>query len=270
MTARASKPQGEITRGTTHPNRLRRMDRWIAYRAASVLRAQPTATVVDLGFGRSPVTTLELSDRLAERVGRRVPVVGLEIDPERVSAAREWEREGVEFSLGGFEVPVPGPIAVIRAANVLRQYDEAQVRSAWSTMAARLTPGGILVEGTCDELGRLGAWVTIVVSDAAVRAEPESLTFGVDLRTLGSPSDVAERLPKALIHRNVPGERIHELLVAFDRAWTHAAPQGVFGPRQRWLAAVVTLQGLGWPVLGGPARWRLGELSVRWEAVAPR
>jgi hypothetical protein len=25
----------------------------------------------------------------------------------------------------------------------------------------------------------------------------------------------------------------------------------------------------GWPVLGGRARWRLGELTVAWESVAP-
>jgi hypothetical protein len=25
----------------------------------------------------------------------------------------------------------------------------------------------------------------------------------------------------------------------------------------------------GWPVQDGPSRWRLGELTVGWEAVAP-
>jgi hypothetical protein len=284
---RVARPQGEITRGTTGPNRLRRMDRWIVHRAASVLRRYPDASIVDLGFGRSPVTTVELSDRLAERMGRRCSVVGLEIDPERVAAARRIERGAVRFQLGGFEVPVSGRIAVIRAANVLRQYDEAQVAGAWGRMSDRLVPGGLLVEGTCDELGRLGAWVTIVAGEDAApgdrgpcgpsagprrtvaECEPETLTLGVDLRTLGSPSEVAQRLPKALIHRNVGGERIHDLLVALDRSWARAAPQGVFGPRQRWLAAVAEVRALGWPVADGPARWRLGELTVDWDAVAP-
>ena len=39
--------------------------------------------------------------------------------------------------------------------------------------------------------------------------------------------------------------------------------------RQRWLAAVAGLKAAGWPVLDGPARWRLGELTVAWDAVAP-
>lgn len=37
-------------------------------------------------------------------------------------------------------------------------------------------------------------------------------------------SDLAERLPKALIHRNVPGERVHALPVAADNERDVAAP----------------------------------------------
>jgi hypothetical protein len=81
---------------------------------------------------------------------------------------------------------------------------------------------------------------------------------------------VAERLPKALIHRNVPGERVHDLLVDLDRQWAVAAPLSVYGPVQRWLATVQGLRDAGWPVQGGRSRWRLGELSLPWAAVAPR
>ena len=40
----------------------------------------------------------------------------------------------VDFVLGGFEVPVPGggPAVLVRAFNVLRQYDETQVADAWA------------------------------------------------------------------------------------------------------------------------------------------
>jgi hypothetical protein len=89
------------------------------------------------------------------------------------------------------------------------------------------------------------------------------------LRGLERPGVVAERLPKVLIHRNVPGERVHELVRALDGAWSRVAPQGVFGPRQRWVACVQVLRAAGWPVLAGPGRWRLGELTVPWSAVAP-
>src|SRR5690606_23424398 len=109
--------------------------------------------------------------------------------------------------------------AIIRAFNVLRQYGEADVPDAWARMTTRLAPGGILVEGTCDELGRTSTWVCL---DAA--GSPQSLTLS--LRTGGddwAPSVAAERLPKALIHRNVPGERIHDLMTALDREWRRAA-----------------------------------------------
>jgi hypothetical protein len=80
---------------------------------------------------------------------------------------------------------------------------------------------------------------------------------------------VAERLPKALIHRNVPGERIHELMSALDACWAAAAPLRNFGARARWVETVRQLAERGWPVLGRRDRWRLGELTVPWASVAP-
>ncbi|MBP7818889.1 MAG: class I SAM-dependent methyltransferase, partial [Rhodoluna sp.] len=58
------KPVGTVTRGTTNPNRLRRVDRYIA--ALPVLRRTDHPVVVDLGFGASPITAVELLSRLAK------------------------------------------------------------------------------------------------------------------------------------------------------------------------------------------------------------
>ncbi len=264
--ARPSAPlrpvQGRITRGTTGVNRLRRIDRWIA--ALPVLRSTDDPLVVDLGYGASATTTLELRDRLAA-VRADVEVVGVEIDPERVRIASAAARDGVTFRLGGFETPTPGGRrpAVIRALNVLRQYDESEVAQAWATMTARLQPGGTLVEGTCNEVGRVASWVALGPSG------PLTFTISLRLASLEQPSIVAERLPKALIHRNVPGERVHELLVELDRLWAVHAPLAVYGPTQRWIAMVDGLREAGWPVRGGRTRWRLGELTLDWAAVAP-
>ncbi len=275
-----------VTRGTTNPNRLRRCGRWlIAQHGASLGRAG-RAMIVDLGYGASPVTTLELAARLsrAPALARaRLRVLGLEIDPDRVSSAREMLRRGpqhpawpaglacgrtrIGFARGGFEIPLPAGedgADVIRAFNVLRQYDESHVAAAWEAMRARLRPGGIVIDGTCDELGRRMTWVTL---DAR---GPVSLSIAVAFRAILAPSDVAERLPKALIHRNVPGERVHDLLSAWDDAWARAAGLAAFGVRQRFIAAAAGLRQGGWPVLGGPSRWRQGELTVAWEAVRPR
>ncbi|MEN2740338.1 class I SAM-dependent methyltransferase [Microbacterium sp. X-17] len=272
MTA-AERPVGQITRGTTGTNRLRRVDRWIARHP--VLRRTADPLVVDLGFGASAVTTLELEARI-HRVRGDVDVLGLEIDPARVARARAQLAEvhagetpfrpdaRVGFARGGFEVPAPGgrsPV-VIRAMNVLRQYEEGEVADAWRRMAARLAPGGILVEGTCDELGRIATWVEV-----GPDGNPRTLTVSLRLAGLELPGVAAERLPKALIHRNVPGERVHDFLTALDREWIRAAPLSPFGPVHRWRSALAALAH-EWP-LPARSRWRLGEVTVPWAAVAP-
>jgi hypothetical protein len=233
------------------------------------LRLAADPLVVDVGFGASPITTVELAARLSgTAAGLRV--VGVEIDQQRVRTAQEWlTRRGcgepVEFRRGGFELPVAGDPIVIRACNVLRQYQSEQVRPAWELMTARLASQGILVEGTCDELGRLASWVTLTRAPAGPVIE--SLTLSVDLRYLTRPSEVAARLPKVLIHDNVAGQPVHGLLSELDRQRDRAAPLGGFGPRQRWVAAVAGTAS-GWPVLGGPRRWRLGEITIAWDALA--
>ncbi len=262
---RASRPVGTITRGTTHPNRLRRVDRWIAHACGPALRAAPDPLVVDLGYGAAVWTPRDLRDRL-RGVRPDVEVVGIEIDPERVAAAAPYADRTLSFRRGGFELPLEGrAVVVIRAFNVLRQYDESEVPAAWTTMTSRLAPGGLLVEGTCDELGRHAWWVALEPGASV----PRSLTLSTRLAGLERPSDLAERLPKSLIHRNVPGERVHDLLARFDRCWAQAAPHASFGVRQRWLAAVSALRDSGVEPLDGPARWRLGELTVPWSLVAP-
>lgn len=271
--ARPTAPVGQPTRGTTNTNRLRRVDRWIA--ASPAFRDAPDPLVVDLGYGASGVTAFELHDRL-RRVRDDVAVLGVEIDQERVARARAQladVRAGrtsfradtrVSFERGGFEVPVPRPAAVIRAFNVLRQYDEADVADAWARITAQLAPGGMLVEGTCDEIGRVSSWI-----DIGADGSPQRFTVSLRLAGLEAPSVVAERLPKALIHRNVPGERIHAFLAALDTAWTRNAPVGTFGPVQRWTATVQAMRAGGWPVRTTRSRAKLGELTVDWTAVAP-
>jgi hypothetical protein len=256
--ARSAKALGNPTRGTTNPNRLRRCDRWLTGTHWVRNALVSGALVVDLGYGASPVTTVELARRLGD-----VRVLGLEIDPARVLAGQAVAHPpGLDFRLGGFELAGTRP-ALVRAFNVLRQYDETEVADAWATMTARLAPGGLLVEGTCDELGRRCCWVTLD------RDGPRTLTLACRPSDLEQPSDLAERLPKVLIHRNVPGERVHDLFAALDRCWAVAAPFGGFGPRARWTEAVALLA-KDWPVLDRRRRWRLGEVTLDWAAVTPR
>jgi len=254
-----TRPIGTVTRGTTGVNRLRRSDRWLVHDelVRTRLCEAEDPLVVDLGYGASPWTTLELATRL--RAARPdVRVVGLEIDPARVVP----DQDGVRFARGGFELAGLRPV-LVRAFNVLRQYQESEVAGAWAHIIAGLAPGGLLVDGTCDELGRRCAWVLLD------RHGPLSLTLAWDPFTVDTPSDLAERLPKALIHRNVPGEPVHALLAAADRAWAHSAAMAPFGPRVRWRAAAELMRQQGVPVREYRRRMRDNVLSVPWATVAP-
>jgi hypothetical protein len=242
-------------RGTTNPNRLRRVDRHLVEVHRALLTTASDPLVVDLGYGATPITAVELRARVrAVRADARV--VGVEIDQARVDAALPAAGDGLSFVRGGFELAGLRPL-VIRALNVLRQYDETAAAEAWLTMREGLQDNGILLEGTCDEVGRRAAWVTLT------RGGPQALTLAAAVEHLDRPSSLAERLPKALIHHNVRGERVHALLTELDRAWDAAAPVGTFGNRQRWAAMCAGLQ---WEQVG---RRRDGEVTVPWASVAP-
>ncbi|MCU0294616.1 MAG: hypothetical protein MUD05_01025 [Candidatus Nanopelagicales bacterium] len=252
-----NRPVGQVTRGTTGSNRLRRFDRWINHLCGQELRRTNRPLAVDLGFGAHPATSVEWQRALA-RINPQTRVVGVEIDRGRVAAA-----DGViEAIHGGFEIPTTDRPLVIRAANVLRQYPEEQVQPAWALMASRLAAGGWLIDGTCDEQGRLSAMVSIDTS-----AEPRWLTLSCRLAGLERPGDLAARLPKVLIHHNTAGHWVHDLFTDMDRAWERA-PR--WGARQRWISMAGDLAANGWVVRDGPARWRLGEISVAWPQPAHR
>nr|WP_231704483.1 class I SAM-dependent methyltransferase [Arthrobacter caoxuetaonis] len=257
------KPVGNVTRGTTNPNRLRRVDRWLAGPEAWRLRQAADPLVIDLGYGAAPTTAVELHARMGS-VRADVSVIGIEIDPNRVRAAKPLEREGLTFRQGGFELPLDGrrPI-MVRAFNVLRQYAEHEYTAHWDMVRSRLAEGGVFIDGTCDEIGRRSTWVVLD------RQGPLSLSISLRFGSFELPSDVAERLPKALIHRNVPGEKVHAFLQAMDKAWLDAAPMASYGNRQRWIAMCRSLKDQDWPLLTGPGRWRLGEVTVAWDAVEP-
>jgi hypothetical protein len=265
LAAGRARALGVPTRGTTNPNRLRRVDRWIIATpwVARTLRSATNPVVVDLGFGASSVTTVEWASRLRDLRGD-IRVIGLEIDQDRVNAAQPSARPPwLEFRRGGFELGgLSGPV-LVRAFNVLRQYTEPQAWAAWEQLRSRIAAPGLLVEGTCDEIGRRCCWVTLNADG------PLTLTLSCLPADPHRPSDLAERLPKTLIHRNVAGERIHLLLRELDACWANAAPFAPFGPRSRWAETIRGLVARGWPVLDRPSRWRFGEFTIEWSAVAP-
>ena len=92
------------------------------------MRSAPAPLALDVGYGASHTTTVEWA-RWLRRINVSTEVVGLEIHPDRVLPPRD----GVRFELGGFELAGYRP-HLVRAFNVLRQYDVAEVGAAWRTV----------------------------------------------------------------------------------------------------------------------------------------
>lgn len=240
------RPQGQETRGKTARNRLRRVDNFVMLYDPALLQrtglqqahhdyAQPY--FVDLGYGAEPFTTLESAMRF-RRLNPTLPVLGVEIDAERVATALPYADPITHFRLGGFNLPLqPGEtVRLVRAFNVLRQYDESAVAEAYAMLAQQLLPGGLLIEGTSDPFGRI--WVAHVLrrrSDTPSWLH-EATVFSTNFRTGFDPREFQTILPKNLIHRMVPGEPIHTFFQDWKRATWENMGAKAWGVRQ-WFAA---------------------------------
>ncbi|MCL7453749.1 MAG: methylase [Anaerolineae bacterium] len=262
---RQRKPEGQPTRGKTARNRLRRVDRFLqGYDPGLLTRrdgAFARAFYVDLGYGEEPVTTLESASRLRE-LNPELPVLGIEIDPERVARAQPYAGPLTFFRLGGFNLPLgtwpdgtPETVRLVRAFNVLRQYDEEAVAQAYSLLFESILPGGLLVEGTSDPFGSL--WVANVVRSRTGSSgtwTDEALVFGTNFRTGFDPAAYQAVLPKRYIHRVVPGEPIHAFFEAWKQAAREKAPIKVWGARQWFVATAQQMATRGYQ-LDLRARW---------------
>ena len=264
---RGRQPLGEATRGKTAPNRLRRLDLWLLRTEVELLSRPDGTPFVDLGYGRVPLTTLE-SARSLRAVNPGLPVRGVEVDAARVELARGHEDELTTFRRGGFEVPLDdlpgagGRARVIRAMNVLRQYEEAAGREAWRLLGDRLSEGGLLIEGTCSPFGRLMAVQLLRRGEQGL--DDAGLLFSTNFRTEEAlePSMFRAVLPKHLIHRVVPGTRVHAFFADWESAWDRALALKAFGRRQVWVRAAQGLVERGWPVLEDRWLLRRGFLRV--------
>ena len=255
---RTTRPQGQPTRGKTAVNRLRRVDTFMLLYDSHLLWRQDGAYAdawfVDLGYGAEPVTTLESAARF-RRINPTLPVLGVEIDPARVAAAQPYADARTHFRLGGFNLPLrrradgrPESVRAIRAFNVLRQYDEADVAPAYAELAQCALPGALLIEGTSDPSGAL--WVANVLRRQASAPvwRLEALVFSTRLRTSFAPEAFQAVLPKNLIHRMTPGQPVHAFMTAWTEAVQRTAPERVWGERRWFIAAGRMLRRSGFAV----------------------
>src|SRR5215204_5465836 len=204
------RPQGQSTRGKTASNRLRRVDLFLLKYDPNLIRRQDgafeRAFFVDLGYGATPTTTVESFARL-RTLNPALPVLGVEIDPERVAAAQPFIEPGLNFRLGGFNLPMgkwPDSVAegvrAVRAFNVLRQYEAEAVAPAYARIAENVLAGGLLIEGTSNPPGQI--WVAHVMRRTEVTAfapdawRREALVFSTNFRQGFDPTSFQPVLPK--------------------------------------------------------------------------
>lgn len=240
MKRASQKPEGLPTRGKTASNRLRRADNFILlYEPSLLTRADglfARSLFVDLGYGFDPRTTLESAARF-RRLNPNLKILGVEIDRERVEAALPFADEKTFFRLGGFNLPLqPGETArLIRAFNVLRQYEEKDFLPAYERLAEYVLPGGLMIEGTSTPFGNVWA------ANLARRGESaqwtfEALVFSTNFHSGFEVEEFQTILPKNYIHRMAEGGPICDFFAAWKRSAAETAPAKTFGLKQ-WFAA---------------------------------
>src|SRR5574338_59228 len=158
----SKKPEGLTTRGKTASNRLRRVDNFILLYDPSLLTRTDglfaDSMFVDLGYGFDARTTLESAARF-RRLNPDLKILGVEIEKERVEAALPYADDKTFFRLGGFNLPLQEGehVRLIRAFNVLRQYEEKDFVPAYERLAEYVLPGGLMIEGTSNPHGSIWA-----------------------------------------------------------------------------------------------------------------
>jgi hypothetical protein len=250
----SKKPEGQVTRGKTADNRLRRVDNFILLYEPSLLTRTDgrfaAALFVDLGYGFDARTTLESAARF-RRLNPSLSILGVEIDKERVEAALPFADDKTFFRLGGFNLPLQADehVRLIRAFNVLRQYEEKDFAPAYERLAQYVLPGGLMIEGTSNPFGSL--WVANVarkMDDGRSAWNIEALVFSTNFRMGFDVEEFQTVLPKNYIHRVIKGEPIYDFFEAWKRSAAETVAAKVYGPRQWFINSAEALARKGYKV----------------------
>ena len=241
----SKKPLGLPTRGKTASNRLRRVDNFILLHEPSLLTRTDglfaASMFVDLGYGFDARTTLESAARF-RRVNSCLKILGVEIEKERVEAALPFADEKTFFRLGGFNLPVKEgeTVRLIRAFNVLRQYEEKDFAPAYERLAQYVLPGGLMIEGTSNPFGSI--WCANLARKTDNGSwKMEALVFSTNFRLGFDPEEFQTILPKSLIHHVVKGEPIFDFFEAWKRSAAEMSATRIYGAKQWFIATAERL-----------------------------
>ena len=191
-------------RSRTRPGRLAAIDAFLGPMPAG-------STVIDFGFGESPITTLEWANTL----GPAVTVIAVERDVAHVQAAQA-SASPVTFVCGGFNgLRSLAPAAVVRAMNVLRAYPLEHITQAHRALAAPLADQGRLIEGSTDTGGSVTTAHVFRRDGSALTHE--GLLFHTNFSRGAGPWLFRDSLPRDLRRSATPGTPIFEFLSHWHR-----------------------------------------------------
>jgi len=248
----SKKPEGQPTRGKTATNRLRRVDNFILlYEPVLLTRTDnlfADSIFVDLGYGFDARTTLESAARF-RHVNPNLKILGIEIDRERVEAALPFADDKTFFRLGGFNLPLNEGehVRLIRAFNVLRQYEEKDFAPAYKRLAQYVLPNGLMIEGTSNPFGSI--WAANVARKTKIGDwRIEALVFSTNFRLGFDVEEFQTILPKNLIHHVIKGGSIYDFFEAWKQSAKETAALRTYGARQWFIASAESLARRGYKV----------------------
>ena len=253
------KPEGQPTRGKTASNRLRRVDNFILFYEPSLLtRADghfADSLFVDLGYGFDARTTLESAARFRQ-ANPDLKILGVEIDQERVENALPFADEKTFFRLGGFNLPLKENehVRLIRAFNVLRQYEERDFAPAYERLAQYVLPGGLMIEGTSNPFGSIWSANLVRKQETGTLGmlredwKFEALVFSTNFRMGFDVEEFQTILPKNLIHHVIKGEPIFDFFEAWKQSAVETAAMKTYGAKQWFVAAAERLAERGYAI----------------------
>jgi len=212
---------------------------------------------VDLGYGFDARTTLESASRF-RRMNPDLKILGVEIDRERVENALPFSDEKTFFRLGGFNLPLKDGeyVRLIRAFNILRQYEEEDFAPAYERLAQYVLPGGLKIEGTSTPYGQIWTANLVRKLEMGKPALPgkveewdmEALVFSTNFRLGFDVEEFQTVLPKNLIHQMVKGEPIHDFFEAWKASAAQTSAMKTYGARQWFIAAAERMAERGYTV----------------------
>ncbi len=153
-------------------------------------------------------------------------------------------------------------VKLMRAFNVLRQYEEKDFLPAYERLAEYVLPGGLMIEGTSNPFGSIWAanLVRRTLESGSSRAREgmllglqsqwkfEVLVFSTNFRMGFDVEEFQTILPKNYIHRVLKGERVYDFFESWKRASAETSHAKTFGSRQWFTAACEKLAEYGFDV----------------------